>query len=113
VRKVRAEEDYVLPDADAQRGRADDHLRQLPELQQPLEVLLKQHRVVYCLEEYCSVLYVLYFVFKCGRCEQRKAESYQMQTRSTDEPMTSFVSCLNCSNGWKFKVYAQQAYFGT
>jgi hypothetical protein len=27
---------------------------------------------------------------------------YQMQTRSADEPMTTFVSCLNCNNRWKF-----------
>ncbi|WVF65364.1 transcription elongation factor S-II [Kwoniella sp. CBS 6097] len=31
--------------------------------------------------------------FKCGRCQQRKCTYYQMQTRSADEPMTTFVSC--------------------
>jgi transcription elongation factor S-II len=25
-----------------------------------------------------------------------------MQTRSADEPMTTFVSCLECYNRWKF-----------
>jgi len=25
-----------------------------------------------------------------------------MQTRSADEPMTTFVTCHNCNNRWKF-----------
>lgn len=30
--------------------------------------------------------------FQCGKCKQRKCTYYQMQTRSADEPMTTFVS---------------------
>lgn len=41
-------------------------------------------------------------MFKCGKCGQRKTRYYQMQTRSADEPMTTFVTCLNCGNRWKF-----------
>ncbi|XP_010252041.1 PREDICTED: transcription elongation factor TFIIS-like isoform X2 [Nelumbo nucifera] len=40
--------------------------------------------------------------FKCGRCGQRKCTYYQMQTRSADEPMTTFVTCVNCNHHWKF-----------
>ncbi|KAJ2159431.1 transcription elongation factor TFIIS [Coemansia sp. RSA 552] len=40
--------------------------------------------------------------FKCGRCKQRKCSYYQMQTRSADEPMTTFVTCTVCDNRWKF-----------
>ncbi|KAJ4979450.1 hypothetical protein NE237_010230 [Protea cynaroides] len=40
--------------------------------------------------------------FKCGRCGQRKCTYHQMQTRSADEPMTTFVTCVNCNNHWKF-----------
>ncbi|KAI3994156.1 hypothetical protein MKX01_012413 [Papaver californicum] len=40
--------------------------------------------------------------FKCGRCQQRKTTYYQMQTRSADEPMTTYVTCVNCNNHWKF-----------
>ncbi|KAL5711458.1 hypothetical protein ACHQM5_021911 [Ranunculus cassubicifolius] len=40
--------------------------------------------------------------FKCGRCQQRKTTYYQLQTRSADEPMTTFVTCVNCNNHWKF-----------
>lgn len=40
--------------------------------------------------------------FKCGRCGKRKCKYYQLQTRSADEPMTTFVTCINCGNRWKF-----------
>ncbi|KAH9619246.1 hypothetical protein KSS87_021476 [Heliosperma pusillum] len=40
--------------------------------------------------------------FRCARCGQRKCTYYQLQTRSADEPMTTFVTCVNCNNHWKF-----------
>ena len=40
-------------------------------------------------------------VFTCGKCRSKKTTYYQMQTRSADEPMTSFVTCLNCGKRWK------------
>ncbi len=39
--------------------------------------------------------------FTCGRCRSKKTTYYQLQTRSADEPMTTFVSCLNCDRNWK------------
>jgi transcription elongation factor S-II len=39
--------------------------------------------------------------FPCRRCGAKKATFYQMQTRSADEPMTTFIKCLNCGNKWK------------
>lgn len=40
--------------------------------------------------------------FQCSRCKQRKTRYRQQQTRSADEPMTTFVTCTNCGNRWKF-----------
>jgi transcription elongation factor S-II len=40
-------------------------------------------------------------VFKCAKCKSKKTTYYQMQTRSADEPMTTFVTCLNCEKRWK------------
>ena len=36
--------------------------------------------------------------FKCGKCKTMKTTYTQAQTRSADEPMTTFVTCLNCGN---------------
>ncbi|KAK1442931.1 transcription factor S-II zinc finger domain-containing protein [Babesia gibsoni] len=40
--------------------------------------------------------------FKCFKCGSSDTVYYQMQTRSSDEPMTTFVTCLQCNNRWKF-----------
>jgi DNA-directed RNA polymerase subunit M/transcription elongation factor TFIIS len=39
--------------------------------------------------------------FTCNRCKSKKTSYYQLQTRSADEPMTTYVSCLNCGKNWK------------
>lgn len=39
--------------------------------------------------------------FTCRKCKSKECNYYQMQTRSADEPMTTFVSCINCGNRWK------------
>ena len=39
--------------------------------------------------------------FTCGKCKSTKCTYYQLQTRSADEPMTTFVTCLNCGKRWK------------
>lgn len=41
-------------------------------------------------------------LFRCGKCKQNKTTYYQLQTRSADEPATTFVTCLNCGNKWRF-----------
>ena len=40
-------------------------------------------------------------LFKCGKCKSTKTSYYQMQTRSADEPMTTYVTCRGCGNRWK------------
>lgn len=40
-------------------------------------------------------------MFQCGKCKQRKCKYFQLQTRSADEPMTTYVTCMNCNNRWK------------
>ncbi len=39
--------------------------------------------------------------FVCSKCKQNKCTYYQVQTRSADEPMTTFVTCLTCDKRWK------------
>jgi transcription elongation factor S-II len=40
--------------------------------------------------------------FKCSKCGQRRCTYYQLQTRSADESLTTFVRCVNCDNRWRF-----------
>ena len=38
---------------------------------------------------------------RCGKCGNNKTSYTQAQTRSADEPMTTFCECLMCGNRWK------------
>jgi DNA-directed RNA polymerase subunit M/transcription elongation factor TFIIS len=40
-------------------------------------------------------------MFKCGKCKSKNVTYYQMQTRSADEPMTTFFTCKGCGSHWK------------
>ena len=39
--------------------------------------------------------------FKCRKCHSKKCTYMQVQTRTADEPMTTFVTCIDCGNRWK------------
>jgi len=40
-------------------------------------------------------------IFLCTKCWKRECTYYEMQTRSADEPMTIFITCLNCGKHWR------------
>ena len=40
-------------------------------------------------------------MFRCSKCGKRECTYYEMQTRSADEPMTIFITCLNCGKHWR------------
>ncbi|TKC45063.1 hypothetical protein EI555_003576, partial [Monodon monoceros] len=39
-------------------------------------------------------------LFTCGKCRKKNCTYTQVQTRSSDEPMTTFVVCNECGNRW-------------
>jgi len=41
-------------------------------------------------------------LLKCGKCKKNNCTYNQLQTRSADEPMTTFVMCNECGHRWKF-----------
>uniref|UniRef100_A0A8C6SGQ3 Transcription elongation factor n=1 Tax=Neogobius melanostomus TaxID=47308 RepID=A0A8C6SGQ3_9GOBI len=41
-------------------------------------------------------------MFVCSKCKSKNCTYNQVQTRSADEPMTTFVVCNNCGYRWKF-----------
>jgi len=40
-------------------------------------------------------------LFKCRKCGSRSTSYYEVQTRAADEPMTQFITCLDCNTRWK------------
>uniref|UniRef100_A0A1A8F3B2 Transcription elongation factor n=1 Tax=Nothobranchius korthausae TaxID=1143690 RepID=A0A1A8F3B2_9TELE len=41
-------------------------------------------------------------LLQCSKCKKKNCTYNQVQTRSADEPMTTFVLCNECGNRWKF-----------
>ena len=41
-------------------------------------------------------------VVKCPKCQNSKTWSVQKQTRSSDEPMTTFSRCVTCGHQWAY-----------
>jgi DNA-directed RNA polymerase subunit M/transcription elongation factor TFIIS len=41
-------------------------------------------------------------IFSCKKCKQSNCEVTQKQTRSADEPATTFVKCLECGFNFRF-----------
>lgn len=39
--------------------------------------------------------------YTCGKCKKNRCSYYELQTRSADEPMTMFITCLHCGHRWK------------
>jgi len=37
----------------------------------------------------------------CPKCNHKEAEAWQEQTRSADEPSTSFFKCIKCKHTWR------------
>ncbi|XP_068452791.1 transcription elongation factor A protein 2 isoform X2 [Clinocottus analis] len=44
-------------------------------------------------------------MFICSKCHGKSCAYTQVQIRSADEPMTTFVLCNGCGNRWKVKIY--------
>jgi transcription elongation factor S-II len=40
-------------------------------------------------------------LFTCSKCKKRDCSYFELQTRSADEPMTIFASCLVCGHRWR------------
>jgi DNA-directed RNA polymerase subunit M/transcription elongation factor TFIIS len=53
------------------------------------------------LKEYNCTKTVGTDIFKCSKCGKSNSKIEQKQTRSADEPPTTFVNCLECNNKYK------------
>jgi DNA-directed RNA polymerase subunit M/transcription elongation factor TFIIS len=62
-----------------------------------IEALIEKEKAMYSKKSTASI-----FMY-CSSCKiKTKCDYYQLQTRSADEPMTTFVTCLECDKRWKF-----------
>jgi len=62
-----------------------------------IEKIIETEKKLYSTQKSASI-----FMW-CSSCKKKsKCDYYQMQTRSADEPMTTFVNCLECGKKWKF-----------
>lgn len=41
-------------------------------------------------------------VLTCSKCGNNRTYSYSKQTRSSDEPMSTFAQCMNCKFKWVY-----------
>jgi len=39
--------------------------------------------------------------YQCSRCRARECTYFELQTRSADEPMTTYITCKPCGHRWK------------
>jgi DNA-directed RNA polymerase subunit M/transcription elongation factor TFIIS len=39
--------------------------------------------------------------YKCGKCKKKECIYQELQLRSCDEPISLFVTCLNCGHRWR------------
>jgi transcription elongation factor S-II len=42
-------------------------------------------------------------LLKCAKCKKNNVSYSEMQTRSADEPMTTFAYCMECGHRWKVR----------
>jgi transcription elongation factor S-II len=62
-----------------------------------IQKIIDQEKAMYSKKSTASI-----FMF-CSSCKKKtRCDYYQLQTRSADEPMTTFVTCLECDKKWKF-----------
>jgi len=62
-----------------------------------IEKIIETEKKLYAKNDTASI------ILWCSGCKKKsRCDYYQLQTRSADEPMTTFVTCLECDKQWKF-----------
>lgn len=75
------------------------HIQMFPSLWEPIIQKVMQRKL---LTELTSLPTDVTGMFQCRKCKSWRTVYYQLQTRSADEPMTTFVTCGDCGSRWKF-----------
>lgn len=84
----------MTPEEFANTSEVDRHPERWAKI---IQDILEKDKALYSKKTTASIL------MYCSSCKRKtKCDYYQMQTRSADEPMTTFVTCLECDKRWKF-----------
>ena len=84
----------MSPEEFANTSELDRHPERWAEL---LKKVAEKDKALYSRKTTANIL------MYCSGCKKKtNCDYYQMQTRSADEPMTTFVTCLECDKRWKF-----------
>lgn len=84
----------MTPQEFAETNAVDQNPRRWREI---MEQTIEKEKAMYNREKTASIY------LHCSSCKRKtKCDYYQLQTRSADEPMTTFVTCLECHKKWKF-----------
>ena len=84
----------MTPEEFANTSEVDRHPERWAKI---IQDILEKDKALYSKKTTASIL------MYCSVCKRKtKCDYYQMQTRSADEPMTTFVTCLECDKRWKF-----------
>lgn len=75
------------------------HIQMFPSMWEPIVQRVMQRKL---LTELTSLPKDVTGIFQCRKCKSWRTVYYQLQTRSADEPMTTFVTCGDCGSRWKF-----------
>ena len=51
---------------------------------------------------YCKQLAPITHKYTCGKCKNKNCSEYEVQIRSSDEPMSTLVECVDCGYRWQF-----------
>jgi DNA-directed RNA polymerase subunit M/transcription elongation factor TFIIS len=76
----------------------DDYINQTPQERCPKlwDDIIKKTEFI---EEKKNNIYTT-DIYECFKCHKRKCTIEIIQTRSADEPATTFVNCIVCGNHW-------------
>lgn len=84
----------MSPQEFAETTAVDQNPRRWREL---IEKTIEREKAMYSQKKTASIF------MHCSSCKRKtQCDYYQLQTRSADEPMTTFVTCLECDKRWKF-----------
>lgn len=62
---------------------------------------LEEKKIIFKKEQEGNTLKATTDMYTCRKCHKKECSYYELQIRSSDEPMTKFIKCCNCGYEWR------------